>query len=142
MTSTANDRQVGGTHYKAEAYQHWDFAIDAGLPYLEGQVTKYIDRHQRKKGREDFEKAAHFLEKLREAHIEDRVSPPSVRRATFAAPFLKRFLDEHTHLSAEERQICAFMTRWLSTSDLDWCLTAARHRLEECYGPARLGEGG
>ena len=142
MSSTANDRQVGGTHYKAEAYQHWDFAIDAGLPYLEGQVTKYIDRHQRKKGREDFEKAIHFLEKLREAEREERVGPPSLRRATESAPFLKRFLGEHTHLSAEERQICAFMTRWISTSDLDWCLAAARRRLEECYGAARLGEGG
>jgi hypothetical protein len=139
---SANDKQVGGAHYQRQKYQHWDFAIDAGLPYLEGQVTKYIDRHAAKNGRQDFEKALHFLEKLREAHIEDRVQPPPLPRATIAAGFLTRFLAEHTHLSPEERQICAFMTRWLSTSDLDWCLAAGRRRLEEVYGPEKLGEGG
>lgn len=142
MLSTANDKQVGGAHYQRQKYQHWDFAIDAGLPYLEGQVTKYIDRHAAKNGRQDFEKALHFLEKLRETYIEDRVQPPSRPRVVHAARFLEGFLAEHSHLSAEERQICAFMTRWQSASDLDWCLEAGRQRLEEVYGPEKLGEDG
>lgn len=58
---SANDRQVGGTHYKSD-YQHWDFVHDTGLDYYEGCATKYITR--RKGNRlEDLKKALHFLEK-------------------------------------------------------------------------------
>lgn len=59
----ANERQVAGTHYKAE-YQHWDWVSDIDLPYLPAQVTKYIVRWKKKNGRQDLEKALHFLEKL------------------------------------------------------------------------------
>jgi hypothetical protein len=58
---SANDRQVGGSHYKSD-YQHWDFVYDTGLDYYEGCATKYITR--RKGNRmEDLQKAMHFLEK-------------------------------------------------------------------------------
>lgn len=65
----ANDRQVGGDHYKVDAgncphcgrvIQHWD--LYGNMPYLVGQVTKYATR--RKNGAEDLLKALHFLEKL------------------------------------------------------------------------------
>jgi hypothetical protein len=67
----ANDRQVGGSHYREATgkcphcggeIQHWD--LYAELPYLVGQLTKYGTRQ--KNGFQDLEKAAHFLEKLAE----------------------------------------------------------------------------
>lgn len=67
----ANDRQVGGKHYREATgtcphcggdIQHWDLYADA--PYLVGQVTKYVTRE--KNGVEDLEKALHFLQKLAE----------------------------------------------------------------------------
>jgi hypothetical protein len=40
---------------------HWDYA--AGLPYLDAQVSKYVDRHQAKGGFDDLLKALSYLEK-------------------------------------------------------------------------------
>lgn len=62
----ANDRQVGGSHYKKSGGkpQHWDWAAD--MPYLEGRCTAYIERHSRKNGLADIEKAFHFLQKIAE----------------------------------------------------------------------------
>lgn len=69
--STANDRQVGGSHYRAKI-QHWDFAWDNEMDYFQGQITKYVARWKNKNGLQDLQKAQHFLEKyieLVEAHI-------------------------------------------------------------------------
>ena len=68
---TANDRQVGGEHYKS-AYQHWDFVVDVNMPYLPAQVVKYITRWRKKNGKQDLEKAIHFLEKHIEVELEKR----------------------------------------------------------------------
>ena len=63
----ANDRQVGGTHYKSKI-QHWDWVISNNLSYLQGQITKYVARYDKKHGLEDLKKAQHFLEKLIETN--------------------------------------------------------------------------
>lgn len=62
----ANAVQVGGNHYKKQPYQHWDFVLDASVPYLEAMVVRYVSRHMNKNGRQDLEKAQHFLKKLDE----------------------------------------------------------------------------
>ena len=62
---SANEVQVGGTHYRS-AYQHWDFVIDADLNYFTGQITKYISRWRKKNGTQDLEKAQHFARKYAE----------------------------------------------------------------------------
>jgi len=61
---SANDTQVGGTHYQTEV-QHWDMIEDHGIGYLEGCATKYLTRW-RAKGQpaKDFGKARHYVEKL------------------------------------------------------------------------------
>jgi hypothetical protein len=62
--------QVGGNHYtKAGSkcphcgghIEHWDYA--AGLPYLDAQISKYVDRHQDKGGFQDLLKALTYWEK-------------------------------------------------------------------------------
>jgi len=58
----ANDRQVGGDHYKGDS-QHWDWAWKNELDYFQGQITKYVARWRDKNGLQDLEKAQHFLEK-------------------------------------------------------------------------------
>lgn len=66
---SANDRQVGGSHYAAEI-QHWDVVYERGWCYLVGAATKYLWRLGRKgdeaKKLEDVEKAIHYLEKKAE----------------------------------------------------------------------------
>lgn len=68
MASSANDRQVGGTHYAMD-YQHWDFVTDLKLPYLIGCATKYPTRWRGKNGLEDLRKAVHYIDKAEERGI-------------------------------------------------------------------------
>lgn len=59
---SANNRQVGGGHYR-KGIQHWDFAAAQNMDYFQGQITKYICRWKDKNGIEDLRKARHFLDK-------------------------------------------------------------------------------
>ena len=61
----ANDRQVGGNHYKAVG-DVWDIIYDCEVDFLRGSAIKYIVRHDLKNGDEDLRKAVHYLEKLAE----------------------------------------------------------------------------
>ena len=62
MKMPANDKQVGGDHYKNKV-QHWDWAASNDLDYFQGSITKYVARWKNKNGLEDLKKAQHFLEK-------------------------------------------------------------------------------
>lgn len=67
----ANDKQVGGDHYKEE-FQHWDMVVHFQLDYFQAQITRYLFRWRNKGGLEDLEKAKHFLDKYMEvAHDEE-----------------------------------------------------------------------
>ncbi len=68
---TANDRQVGGTHYKDKAIQPWDAMEQWMTPeefrgFLRGNAIKYLARTNDKGGTVDLRKAQHYLEKLLE----------------------------------------------------------------------------
>lgn len=70
----ANDRQVGGDHYKkhgVDGEQHWDRIIrlypDSFHVYFVAAITKYVERYRDKNGIQDLEKARHYLDKLIEA---------------------------------------------------------------------------
>ena len=66
---SANQHQVGGSHYALKAIQPWDYIVTNNLGYLEGNVIKYVSRHKQKGGVEDLRKAAHYLEKLIEVEL-------------------------------------------------------------------------
>lgn len=57
-------KQVGGTHYgDSEQYQHWDYCVEAHVPYLEAAATKYLSRWRDKNGIEDLKKAQTYVAK-------------------------------------------------------------------------------
>lgn len=62
----ALDRQIGGDHYKESPIQPIEFIHKNGLNFSEGSAVKYICRHRKKGGRQDLEKAIHYLELLLE----------------------------------------------------------------------------
>lgn len=67
----ANDKQVGGDHYKDKTIQPWDvidtFDHAQAIGFYKGNAIKYIIRAGSKgPAREDYEKAVHYLEKLLE----------------------------------------------------------------------------
>lgn len=66
---TANNSQVGGTHYKSKGIQPWDFIAANELGYFEGNVVKYVSRWRDKGGVDDLRKAAHYLQKLIELQV-------------------------------------------------------------------------
>ena len=60
------DKQEGGTHYKDMPIQPIDYIVKNGLGFREGNVIKYVTRHQSKNGAEDIKKAIHYLEMILE----------------------------------------------------------------------------
>ena len=61
---SANDTQVGGSHYKGAEIQPWDFVAANNLGFFEGNIIKYVSRWKDKGGVEDLKKARHYLDKL------------------------------------------------------------------------------
>lgn len=59
---SALDQQVGGTHYNKLKIQPVEFIAANGWDYPAGSAFKYITRYKDKNGRQDLEKAIHFLE--------------------------------------------------------------------------------
>ena len=57
-------RQVGGNHYKVAAIQPWDVMAAYGLDPWSANVLKYLLRFPYKAGRQDLEKAQHYIEYL------------------------------------------------------------------------------
>ena len=57
-------KQIGGKHYLKYKIQPSEFVIENKLLYPEGNVIKYILRHQDKGGKEDLLKAKHFIDMI------------------------------------------------------------------------------
>jgi len=68
---SVNDKQVGGTHYKDNAIQPWDFIESNNIPFLEGSAIKYLVRWRKKGGIEDLYKAIQNIEKRIELELGD-----------------------------------------------------------------------
>lgn len=111
----ANEMQVGGTHYAA-GYQHWDWVHDVRLGYLEGQVSKYVCRWQKKNGIQDLEKAAHFATKLQEIYLTGKFSKQIIS-PEIADHHTKMFAHDNA-LGPREIGICVSLTRWSEARDL------------------------
>ena len=61
---SALDVQVGGDHYKRFKIQPIEFIHANKIGYIEGNVIKYICRHDFKDGVKDLEKIKHFIDLL------------------------------------------------------------------------------
>lgn len=87
------DRQVGGTHYVSKI-QHVSFCQQNGIPWCEAAAIKYIVRHRKKNGKQDIEKAIHYLELcIHEEYISKEVNPVGMDPANFV-------VDTHNFLQA------------------------------------------
>ena len=62
--ATALQKQVGGSHYAEMAIQPIEFITANQLSFLEGNIIKYVCRHQNKNGADDIKKAMHYCELL------------------------------------------------------------------------------
>lgn len=62
--ASAFDEQVGGSHYKTMVIQPIEFIVKNNIPFLEGNVIKYVVRWSIKNGLEDLKKARHYIDLL------------------------------------------------------------------------------
>jgi Protein of unknwon function (DUF3310) len=62
--ATALDVQVGGEHYKKMRIQPVEFIHANGIPFIEGNIVKYIVRWREKNGIKDLEKVKHYVDLL------------------------------------------------------------------------------
>jgi hypothetical protein len=56
--------QVGGDHYRALAIQPVQYIHANKIPFIEGNIIKYVTRWRSKGGVADLNKAKHFIELL------------------------------------------------------------------------------
>lgn len=61
---SALEKQVSGSHYKDFPIQPVEFIHRNNIPYIEGNVIKYISRWRDKGGIADLEKAKHYIDLL------------------------------------------------------------------------------
>ena len=64
MTTDPYDKQIGGNHYKDMAIQPSEFINKNKLQFAEGNSIKYICRHSLKGGKQDLEKAKHYIDMI------------------------------------------------------------------------------
>jgi len=62
--ATALDVQVGGDDYKKNPIQPVEFIHANGIPFIEGNIVKYIVRWREKNGIKDLEKVKHYVDLL------------------------------------------------------------------------------
>ena len=63
---SALDTQAGGTHYAERAIQPIQYIEANKLGFIEGNIVKYITRHESKGGKADIEKIKHYCDLLLE----------------------------------------------------------------------------
>jgi hypothetical protein len=61
---SALDVQVGGEHYKKHKIQPIEYIHANNLPFIEGNIVKYITRWREKNGVKDLEKVKHYVDLL------------------------------------------------------------------------------
>lgn len=115
INGEANKRQIGGQHYKT-AYEHWDLVLQLNLGYFEGNATKYLSRWRKKGGKDDLQKAMHYVDKLIESV--EFVAPPraSMNEAAVAQQVVS--FAQANKLWKEEEDIVFQLATWSVVADL------------------------
>jgi hypothetical protein len=64
MATPSLNKQIGGSHYKNFKIQPVEFIYANDIPFIEGNIIKYICRYKAKNGIEDLEKVQHYINLL------------------------------------------------------------------------------
>lgn len=64
--------QLGGDHYSKRKIQPIEYIHANGLPFIEGNIVKYITRWREKGGFDDLDKVEHYVQLLKELEGYDR----------------------------------------------------------------------
>lgn len=130
--STANQRQVGGQHYKKEV-EHWDWVEAQGMGYLEAAATKYITRYREKDGRVGLEKAVHYIDKL----IEYSMLNERKNRVTKLDKDLTNRFFISNGLGGPTMLVCWILLTWENSDDLNEARTILKGIIKVEYETIR-----
>ena len=64
MSESALNIQIDGSHYKNMAIQPIVYIYANQMPFIEGNIVKYVSRWKNKNGIKDLEKAKHLIDML------------------------------------------------------------------------------
>ena len=81
------DTQVGGNHYKDMAIQPSEFINKNKMQFAEGNAIKYICRHNNKGGKQDLEKAKHYIDMIIERDYGDETQKSQVFESDFKVSY-------------------------------------------------------
>lgn len=62
--TSALNKQIAGNHYKTMAIQPVEFCMKNNLNFCVSSAIKYLCRYKSKNGKQDLEKARHFIDLL------------------------------------------------------------------------------
>lgn len=68
---SALETQEGGDHYKKLKIQPLEFITANNLDFMQGNVVKYITRHNDKNGAADVRKALHYCQLILELQYKE-----------------------------------------------------------------------
>jgi hypothetical protein len=71
MKKQLKNKQIGGKHYKSLSIEPMEYIYRNDIPFIEGNIIKYISRHRFKNGKEDLLKAKHYINILLEYEYGD-----------------------------------------------------------------------
>ena len=138
-SSTPLDRQVGGNHYRSNV-QHVTFCQRNHIPWCEASAIKYIIRHRKKNGRQDLEKAIHYIELCcHEDYVLKETNPKGMDPARFNMTlntfFLGNSVPKEEALAID--LICSHHVK-LGESTLRKAVAVLQRIMDECY-PLKSG---
>lgn len=64
IEGSALSKQVDGSHYKDMTIQPIVYIYANNIPFIEGNIIKYVSRWKNKNGIKDLEKAKHLIDML------------------------------------------------------------------------------
>ena len=76
--SNPYDTQVGGDHYSKMKIQPSEFINKNEMLFAEGNAIKYICRHINKGGKQDLEKAKHYIDMIIERDYGDETQESQI----------------------------------------------------------------
>lgn len=111
--------QVGGNHYKDMVIQPIEFTMKNKLGFLEGNIIKYVARHLAKNGRQDLEKAKHYIELALDHYYPEKPKPVRekfAKRATVVKKKSNHPMFKLWHVSHDLKPVVGFANQ-LTRSD-------------------------
>lgn len=136
---SANDTQVGGNHYKGKRFQPWDWD-KFGIGTFEMDILHYVTRQ--KAGKQDLEKAVHYVEKLQEEYVRygrrNRIN--LMLRSALLAP-MKEYCDEWK-MVRYQRRIVHTILFWMNEDDLAYLLKELKEYIADAYPDADVRPAG